>query len=250
MGPIPDAIVVRGEVVSAIFVVAALLAAARPLATLLGLSGTAVSDLYLNGAIAFVGAGRVAFLVLEDRAGLTDPLVAVQIQGGIEPLVGVLAAGVVVGWEVARRGGPRWPVVTAASLGLVMATVAYDTSCVVRDACFGAPAPAPLGFRMSGLADTRLATPLLEAAVLLGALSLLWAVWFRVSWALRAALPFAAVALLRTALTPLSVLEWDATGVRTYITAAAGLLAVPAALALSRLWAHQDAVSPSARTSS
>ena len=250
MGPIPDAVVVRGEVVSAILVVVALVVAARPLATLAALPRGIISDLYFNGAIAFVAAGRVIYVLLEDRASLTDPVVAVQIQGGIEPLAGVIAVAFVVGWEVSRRRGEPWPLLAAASLGLVVATVAYDAGCVVRDACYGAPAPAPLGFRMSGLADTRLATPLLEAAMLLGVLSALFGAWDRLSWPLRAALPFAMVALVRSALTPLSVLQWDAVGVRTYLAIVAGLLAVPVAVAVARAREGRDAVSAPARTSS
>lgn len=250
MGPIPEAIVVRGEVVSAVLVVVVLLAVARPLAAVLGIPRPAVSDLYFNGAIAFVAAGRAAYLILEDRGSAFDPLVAIQIQGGIEPLAGTIAVGALVAWEVSRRREVAWPIVAAGALGLVVAAIVYDGGCVVRDACYGAPAPAPLGFRMGGLADTRLATPLVEAALLLGVLWAVFRAWRRLSWPMRAAIPFAAVALLRAALTPLSVLEWDAVGFRTYVTVAAGMGVVGGALVATWMARAGRSVRIPVRTSS
>lgn len=241
MGPIPDAIVVRGEIVSAVIAVVALMVSARPLATLLGLPRAAVSDLYFNGAIVFIVAGRVVYLLLEARDSLFDPLVAVQIQTGVEPLAGAIAVLLLGAWEVSNRRDAVWPLVAGVSLGLVLATIVYDASCIVRDACYGAPAPAPLVFRMSGLADTRLATPLVEAAVLLAGLSLFLRVWPWLSWPARAAFPFAGVAILRGAFTPLSVFEAEAVGVRAYGTILAGVVAV-AAPGIIALVARRDAL--------
>ena len=231
---LPDAITVRGEMLS-LFVAALLLfVAVRPVARLTGLDARRVGDLFWNAGLAFIVAGRLAYLAMESRASLTDPLVLIRIQGGIEPLAGAAAVAVVWWWHARRDAASRALWAAAAAAGLVLATIAYDGACVIRDACYGAPAPAPLGFRMSGLADTRVATPLVEAAVLLLLVAVVLRMWPRLTTAAAAAWLVAGVALLRVALTPLSAIDRDAIDAETAMTLTVGLAALVAAAWWSR----------------
>jgi prolipoprotein diacylglyceryltransferase len=234
MSEVLDFLRPRGEYVS-LFVVAGLLVlAVRPTSELLALPRDRLGDLFWYGGLAFVVAGRVAFLAVEAPASLLDPLVLIRIQGGIAPLAGAIAALAVTSWRARRdlEASGRW--LAAGAAGLAIAALGYDLACPLRDACFGAQAPPPLGFRMSGLADTRLATPLLEAAALLVVLA------GTVRWLPRlapgaAALGLlAALALLRAAFTPLSVRGLDAAGVETALLVAAGVALTVAAIVAQR----------------
>ena len=89
------------------------------------------------------------------RVGTTSPLVLVRIQGGIEPLAGLCGVGAVLAWRVWRDGTSGLTWLAAASAGLTITVIVYDLGCVARDACAGAYAPAPLGFAMSGLSESR-----------------------------------------------------------------------------------------------
>ena len=225
----PEWIAVRGEWVSLLLVAAALALSVRPLARLLGLPREALGDLSWYGGIAFVTAGRLAYVALESPDALTDLLVFIRISGGIEPFAGVLATLAVVAWRTRHeRGlsGARATWLAAAAAALVLATATYDLACVARDACYGAAAPAPLGFAMSDLSDTRLATPLIEASLLLLAAGALLSTPIAPRRALLALGGLAA--LLRVALTPLSVLGTDALGLESlaFVALGAALLAV------------------------
>jgi len=225
-----DFLQVRGEYVSLALVAVLLWLAVRPIAAIVGVPRKQLGELVLDAGVAFVAAARLAYLLIEDRGAFTDPLVAIQIQTGLEPLAGAIAALAVVAWR--SRALPRpeqWAWLLAAATAFAVATMAYDGACVVREACYGAPAPAPLGFRMSGLADTRIATPLVEAALLLAALGGLVSFWPRLTMRTRALGLLSALALLRAALTPLSVREWDAVDVETYVLVAAAALTFAAA---------------------
>jgi hypothetical protein len=222
---VADFIHPRGEVFSALVVAAVLTFAAPRIAGLVDLERRRVADLFWNAGVAFVVAGRAAYLLNETPRTLLDPLVAIRIQGGIEPLVGALASACVLAWML-RRGaaaaGPAW--LTAWALGLAVAATSYDLACPLRDACYGAQVPAPLGFSMSGFADTRLATPLVEAAILLGGLGLLVQWWPRWRPGVPGLLLLGAVAGLRLALTPLSVAGWP--GVTPEVLALAMVVAM------------------------
>lgn len=158
----------RDEYVSLMIVAAILAGAVASAAALLAVDRRRLGDLWWYGGIAFVLAGRVAFLAREAPRSLLDPLVAIRVQGGIVPFAGVAAVAAVGAW-LARRDPPaqRLAWFAAAALGLVIATVGYDVTCIARDACAGRAAPAPLGMVMPGLTQSRLATPLIEAALLL-----------------------------------------------------------------------------------
>ena len=231
MSELGDFLEARGEYVSLALVAVVLALASSPLAALTGLRRQAVTGLLLDAGIAFVVAGRVAYLLGEQPGDLLDPFVLIQFQSGIEPLAGALAAAVVTAWRA--RSAPvaalgSWFAVAALALALSVAT--YDLACVARDACYGAPAPPPLGFRMSGLADTRLATPLLEAALLLAVLGAIVTVWPRLPAYVHALLVAGAIASLRAGFTPLSVRQGDAVGVETYLLVALAAVALVAAI--------------------
>ena len=84
MSGVIEFVQLRGEYAS-IFAAAALLAlAARPVTRLLALPRREVGDLFWNGGVAFVVAGRLAYLATEAPSSLLDPLVLVRIQGGQE----------------------------------------------------------------------------------------------------------------------------------------------------------------------
>ena len=178
MPAIPDAVAIRGEWISLLIVAVVLAASARPLSGMLALPRNEVGDLFWNGGVAFVVVGRLVYVALESPEALTDPLVLIRIQGGIEPIAGVAAVAAVLAWRTRRDAASRIVWLALASAGLVVATTTYDLSCVARDACYGIDAPAPLGFAMADLSDTRLATPLIEAAQAFGATprQLLWKV--------------------------------------------------------------------------
>ncbi len=213
----------RGELASLALAALVLWLAAPRAATVLALPRERVSSLYWNGALAFVVAGRIGYLLGESPQTLLDPLVAIRVQGGVEPLWGAIAVLAVLAWDALRvpQAG-RWPLATAGAAGLALAVAAYDIGCPLRDACFGARAEPPLGFAMSGLADTRLATPAIEGAVLLamtGGLLLGWRFWRPGTAALALV---AGVALLRLAFAPLSVLGWPGWGVEELTLAIVG----------------------------
>jgi prolipoprotein diacylglyceryltransferase len=224
-----DEVNARGEYASLLVVAVLLWAAIGPAAQLLGLRTRAVGDLFWNGGLAFVVGGRLAYLALESPRTLIDPLVLIRIQGGIEPLAGAAGVALVVAWH-ARRHGAAWTWLTAGAVGLAVSTIGYDVGCVARDACFGAPAPAPFGFGMSGLTETRLATPLIEAAALLALLAAVLSV-VRLTLSRSVGLiVIAGLALVRAALTPASALEGDAIGVETAVLVLAGVVALATAL--------------------
>ncbi len=235
MSDLAELIRERGELASLGLAALVLWLATPRVAALLALPRERVGSLYWNGALAFVVAGRVGYLLDESPDTLLDPLVAIRVQGGIDPLWGAAAALAVLGWEArgsseatgeAAGAAARWPLATAWAAGLALAVAAYDLGCPLRDACFGAQAEPPLGFAMSGLADTRLATPAVEGAALLalaGALLLGWARWRPGAAALAL---LAGVALLRLALAPLSVLGWPGWGVEEVALALVGAAAL------------------------
>lgn len=223
----------RGEYISLLLVATLLWGAIGPLSRPSGLSQDQVGDLCWYGGVSYVVAGRLGYLVFYSPDGLLDPLVVVRLQGGLVPILGIAAALAWVGWR-ARQGqenrGLGW---LAAAAGLLtVAAVAYDLGCVVRDACYGAQAPPPFGFRMSGLSATRLPTPLLEAALLLA-----WAgVLLASSLTSRGAL-FAlggTAALLRVALTPASVEGVAQLGRESLVLLLLGLASLSAALRVER----------------
>ena len=158
------------------------------------------------------------------RVGTTSPLVLVRIQGGIEPLAGLCGVGAVLAWRVWRDGTSGLTWLAAASAGLTITVIVYDLGCVARDACAGAYAPAPLGFAMSGLSESRLATPLLEAALLLLVAGALFSLESEFRRSLIALAGIAAIA--RAAFTPLSVLGTDAIGIETGLFVVLGLAAL------------------------
>lgn len=234
MSGVIDFVQLRGEYASMLAAAVLLVLAVRPVARLLALPRQQVGDLFWNGGVAFVVAGRLAYLALESPRTLLDPIVLIRLQGGIEPFAGVAGIVAVLAWRIRRRGGELWPWATAAAVGLTLATIGYDLACVLRDACYGAITPAPLGFLMAGLSETRLATPLVEAALLLAALSALLAAAPRLRPGMLALSLVAALALLRAALTPASVRGWEAAGVEALALIALAVAALVASLALSR----------------
>lgn len=226
MPAIPELIAVRGEWVSLLIVAAVLTISTRTLSRLLALPRTELGDLFWNGGLAFVVFGRLVYVAIKSSEALTDPLVLIRIQGGIEPLAGLAAVAAVLAWRTRNDRGSLLVWLAAATAGLAVTVVSYDIACVARDACGGTTAPAPLGFTMSGLSDTRLATPLIEAALLLLAAGALLSSQLD---ARRAAIALGGIAALtRVALTPLSVLGSDALGLESVAFAVLGvaLLAV------------------------
>jgi len=226
MPSVPDAVAIRGEWLSLLIVAVALWWSARPLSGLLRLPNEELGDLFWYGGLAFVGVGRLGYVALESPEALTDPLVLIRIQGGIEPLLGLLGVLGVLAWRTRREPALRLTWLAAASGGLVVAAIGYDVACLGRDACFGATAPAPFGFAMSGLSETRLATPLIEAALLLllsGAV-LSSGVASSRSGVRRGLIALGGVAALsRVALTPLSVLGTEALGLESVLFAILGV---------------------------
>jgi hypothetical protein len=218
---LPEWLVVRGEIASMLIVVVTLALATRPLSNLLAVPRMGLSDLLWSGGVAFVVVGRIAYVAIESPEALTDPFVLLRFQGGIEPLAGLAAVAGVLAWRTRRDRASLVMWLAAASAGILVALVSYDAACIARDACAGAEAPAPLGFTMAGLSDTRLATPLIEAALLLLAAGALLTAPLD---ARRAALALAGfAALLRAALTPLSILGPDALGPETAAFVALGV---------------------------
>jgi hypothetical protein len=198
----PTWLVERGEAVSFMLVVSVLLLTARVVARALGTRAGLVDDQFWWGALAFIVVGRLVEVAVASPALLLDPMVAIRFVDGLHPLGGAAGA---LGWLWWRARGDeadvRW---AAAAVGLVLASVTYSLACPLREACFGATAPAPLGIPLHGLAEPRLPTPLIEAVVLLLILSRAVSLaprWShaRLGWALLAAL-----AATRLVLTPLS----------------------------------------------
>ena len=231
MSEVLDFVQARGEYASLLAVALLLWRSAGPAARLLALERREVADLFWNGSVAFVVAARLAYVLAESPRTLLDPLVLIRLPGGIEPLAGAAAVAAVVAWR-ARRRNAAWAWVTAGAAGLAVATVGYGLTCVLRDACFGVTAPPPFGFEMSGFSEARMATPLVEATVLLAAGAALLMLARRLSVEAVALLSIAALALVRAALTPASALGDDAVGFETLLLAGGGvaLLATAAAL--------------------
>jgi hypothetical protein len=84
---------------------------------------------------------------------------------------------------------------------------------------------------MSGLNETRLATPVLEAIVLLSISAAILTFARRLPARAVPLLLIAALALTRAALTPASVLGLDAVGIETALLAVGGATALMAAIA-------------------
>lgn len=217
----PDWMAVRGEWISLLLIAATLTLSVRPLSNLIVLPRSELGDLFWNAGLAFVVVGRLAYVALESPEALTDPLVLIRIQGGIEPLAGLVAIGALLAWRTRRDPASRLTWLAAAAAGLAVTVVTYDLACVARDGCTGIEAPAPLGFAMSDLSETRLATPLIEAALLLLAAGALLSSPLS---ARRGLIVLAGIAaLLRVAFTPLSILGTDALGLETVVFAVLGL---------------------------
>ena len=119
MPGMPDAVAVRGEWISLLIVAVVLAASVRPLSQMLRLPQGDVGDLFWNGGLAFVVVGRLAYVGLESSEALTDPLVLIRIQGGIEPLAGLLGAGAILAWQTRYDPASRqtWLAAFAAGLG-------------------------------------------------------------------------------------------------------------------------------------
>lgn len=222
MPAVPDWKAVRGEWISLLLVAAILAMSVRPLSDVLRLPRSELGDLFWNGGLAFVLVGRIVYVAIESPEALTDPLVLIRIQGGIEPLIGLAAVGAVFAWRTRRtEADARLTWLAAVAAGLSLTVISYDVACIARDGCAGIEAPAPLGFGMSGLSETRMATPLIEAALLLLVAGALLASDLR---ARRGLLALASVAALaRVAFTPLSVLGRDAIGLETVLFAVLGV---------------------------
>lgn len=225
----------RGEIVSLMLVALVLWRAVPGLARALAAPERVAGDLAWHAGLAFVVVGRAVYLLAEAPGSLLDPLVVVRVQGGIEPLAGAGAAAAVVLWTVRDRLEDAWPLVSVASLALLLAVAAYDLACLARDACYGTPAAAPLGFPMGGLAESRVATPLLEGATLLAVAALLLRWWTRLRPGVGALLAVASVALLRAAMTPLGVAGWRGVSGELALLAAIGVGCTAAAVALQRV---------------
>lgn len=201
---LPTWLVDRGEVVSFVLVTLALVLSVRVVARVTGSSDGSVEDVYWTGGILFLVVGRLLHLATISPALLTDLPVLIRFPDGIDPLGGAAAA---LAWALWRSRGAStaaslW---TAAVAGVAIAAVSYDLSCFAREACYGVEAPEPFGFPMHGLAESRLPTPLIEAALLVALLALVtqrldrWPM-VRVGWGLLASL-----ALVRLAMLPLTV---------------------------------------------
>ena len=230
MSSFPDAVYARGEFVSLVVALVALWIAAPRVASLVGRPRAPIGSLYADSVIVFVVVGRIAYLVAESPETLLDPLVAIRIQGGIDPLWGAAATLAVLAWAARGAGAAAyWPLASAWAVGLALAVAVYDLSCPLRDACYGARAEPPLGFRMSGLADTRLATPALEGALLLALLGALVLTWRRWRTGVAAHALVGGVALIRLGLAPLSAAGWDGWGAGEVALAAVGAAAVAGA---------------------
>lgn len=235
MSEVLDFIYLRGEYVSLFLIAGALAFAGGRVAALTRLPRSDVGDLFWNAGIAFIVAARLSYLAAESPASLLDPLVLIRLQGGLHPLVGVLAVIAVVGWRTRGERGrseARFAWLAVAAAGLVITMWTYDVSCLARDACYGAEAPAPLGFAMSGLSDTRLATPLIEATLLLIAAGGLFTSKLSITQSLLALGGVAA--LLRVALTAASVRGVDAIGVETAGFIVLGVVVLAVAVAAER----------------
>ena len=220
MSGVLDAVYPRGEFLSLVVALLVLWAASRRVAALIGLPRAPVGSLYVDSAIAFVVVGRVAYLGAESPGTLLDPLVAVRIQGGLDPLWGAAATLAVFAWAARGAGeAARWPLATAWAAGLALAVAAYDLSCPLRDACFGARAGPPLGFHMSGLAETRLATPALEAVLVLALLGTLVLGWERWRAGVAAHAIIGGLAIIRLGLGPLSAGGWGGWGAHEAVLA-------------------------------
>ena len=228
MPAVPDFVATRGEWISLLLVALALLLAVRPVSDLLAIPRSEVGDLFWTAGLAFVVVGRLAYVALGSPEALTDPLLLVRIQGGIEPLAGLLGIGVVLAWRTWRDSTRRLTWLAAAAAGLAITVIVYDLGCVARDGCSGAAAPPPLGFALSGLSETRLATPLLEAALLLLVAGALFSSELGVRRSLIALAGLAAIA--HAAFAPLSVRGTEAIGIETGLFAALGVAAIAVAL--------------------
>jgi len=232
-----DFIYLRGEYVSLFLIASALAFAGGRVAALTRLPRSDVGDLFWNGGMAFVVAARLSYLATESPTSLLDPLVLIRLQGGLHPFVGVLAVIAIVAWRTRGERGlseARLAWLAVAAVGLTVTMWTYDASCLARDACYGAAASAPLGFAMSGLSDTRLATPLIEATLLLLVASGLLSSKLSTTQSLLALGGVAA--LLRAALTPASVQGVEAIGVET-----AAFVALGVTLLVVAVWQERSA---------
>lgn len=231
MNAVIDFVQLRGEYASIVVVALLLWAASRPVARLLGLSRVEVTDVFWNSGVAFLVVGRLAYVAQQSPRTLFDPLVLIRLPGGVDPLAGALAVVAVIAWRQRRRGRDIWLWATVGASGLAVATVGYDLACVLRDACYGTTAPSPFGFRMSGFSEPRLATPLVEAALLLVLLAVVVALAGRLRPRAVALLLTGVLLLVRTALTPASVLGTGAVSVETAVLVVLGAVALAVAVA-------------------
>ncbi len=228
MSGVLDIVYPRGEFLSLLVALVVLWAASRHVAALVALPRSRIGSLYVDSVIAFVVVGRIAYLGAESPETLLDPLVAVRVQGGLDPLWGAAATLAVFAWAARGAGeAAYWPLATAWAAGLALAVAAYDLSCPLRDACFGARAEPPLGFYMSGLQETRLATPALEGGLLLALLGMLVLGWRRWRTGVAAHALVGGLAIIRLGFSPLSAGGWGGWGAHEAVLA----LAAAAALA-------------------
>ncbi|MDA0815590.1 MAG: prolipoprotein diacylglyceryl transferase [Chloroflexi bacterium] len=199
----------RGEALSFALVAVVLLLSSRIIARAMGVAPRLVDDQIFWGILVFVISGRLAHMALTTPVLLADPMVVIRFTDGLQPLAG--ATGVLAwSWwrgRLVRAFGEYWAV---AACGLVVASIAYDLGCPVREACMGATAPSPWGMPLHGLVEPRLPTPLMDGIVLLVVL----AIAVRVDRARQPACLgwtlLAALAAMRLALTPLSAGGFDA----------------------------------------
>lgn len=226
MDAVIDFIRLRGEYVSLFIAAGVLLFGVGPVSRLTGLARERTGDLFWQGGIAFVVAGRLGEVLLQAPRTLVDPLALVRLDAGIEPLIGAVAVAAVVAWHARRDPASAGALLLATATGLVAAGIAYDIACVVRDGCAGAPVSRPFGFPMSGLSDPVFPTPLVSAAIMLGWLGLVISVSAGLPHARAAALILGGLALSRALLTPLSAIGSTAVGPETWMLGIAGLAAI------------------------
>ena len=113
-----------------------------------------------------VVAARLVAVALDDPAGLTQLRDLLIIRGGMHLWSGVAAAGALGWWRGARPSGRGLAgLADLAPYGL-WAYAAYEATCLLRDGCFGPPAPA--GLVPPGLGERQFPVGLAVAAAAAG----------------------------------------------------------------------------------
>ena len=97
----------------------------------------AVADRMMAPAIAGVAVGRVAFMLIDDPRGLWRPLDLLLLRGGVEFWPGAAAAVAVAARQARRDGVPVGERLGDLLPLALIGYAAYETTCIVRDGCFG-----------------------------------------------------------------------------------------------------------------